>query len=110
MLGSIPASMLNQKSKRAGIKDAIQPRAITLKCLRLVGPVPAGPFVQIGHACLVIDGGGPRGGRSRIRTYDPLIKSQLLYQLSYAPSGCALLSVQRGSGRIAMSGREEKAR
>jgi hypothetical protein len=27
------------------------------------------------------------GGRSRIRTYDPLIKSQLLYQLSYAPPG-----------------------
>ena len=26
------------------------------------------------------------GGRSRIRTYDPLIKSQLLYQLSYAPT------------------------
>ena len=25
------------------------------------------------------------GGRSRTRTYDPLIKSQLLYQLSYAP-------------------------
>jgi hypothetical protein len=25
------------------------------------------------------------GGRSRIRTYDPLIKSQLLCQLSYAP-------------------------
>ncbi len=25
------------------------------------------------------------GGRSRVRTYDPLIKSQLLYQLSYAP-------------------------
>jgi hypothetical protein len=25
------------------------------------------------------------GGCSRIRTYDPLIKSQLLYQLSYAP-------------------------
>ena len=30
----------------------------------------------------------PNGGRSRIRTYDPLIKSQLLYQLSYAPA-CA---------------------
>jgi hypothetical protein len=33
------------------------------------------------------------GGRSRARTYDPLIKSQLLYQLSYAPEmlprGCA---------------------
>jgi HPt (histidine-containing phosphotransfer) domain-containing protein len=26
------------------------------------------------------------GGCSRIRTYDPLIKSQLLYQLSYAPT------------------------
>ena len=26
------------------------------------------------------------GGRSRIRTYGPLIKSQLLYQLSYAPT------------------------
>ncbi len=29
---------------------------------------------------------GSFGGRSRIRTYDPLIKSQLLYQLSYAPA------------------------
>src|SRR3982750_4460176 len=27
------------------------------------------------------------GGRTRTRTLDPLIKSQLLYQLSYAP-GC----------------------
>jgi hypothetical protein len=26
-----------------------------------------------------------RGGRTRARTWDPLIKSQLLYQLSYAP-------------------------
>jgi hypothetical protein len=26
-----------------------------------------------------------RGGRTRTRTLDPLIKSQLLYQLSYAP-------------------------
>ena len=26
------------------------------------------------------------GERSRARTYDPLIKSQLLYQLSYAPA------------------------
>ena len=29
------------------------------------------------------------GGCSRIRTYDPLIKSQLLYQLSYAPAPIA---------------------
>lgn len=26
------------------------------------------------------------GGRTRTRTLDPLIKSQLLYQLSYAPN------------------------
>ena len=30
----------------------------------------------------VLDGDG---GRTRARTWDPLIKSQLLYQLSYAP-------------------------
>src|ERR1700691_1372167 len=28
---------------------------------------------------------GMDGGRTRIRTWDPLIKSQLLYRLSYAP-------------------------
>ncbi len=27
------------------------------------------------------------GGRTRTRTLDPLIKSQLLYHLSYAPRG-----------------------
>jgi hypothetical protein len=30
------------------------------------------------------------GGCTRTRTLDPLIKSQLLYQLSYAPAGRAL--------------------
>jgi hypothetical protein len=30
---------------------------------------------------------GENGGRTRARTWDPLIKSQLLYQLSYAPIG-----------------------
>jgi hypothetical protein len=29
---------------------------------------------------------GINGGRTRTRTLDPLIKSQLLYQLSYAPA------------------------
>ncbi len=29
------------------------------------------------------------GGRTRTRTLDPLIKSQLLYQLSYAPQPLA---------------------
>src|SRR5665213_378949 len=33
-----------------------------------------------------VDYAGRGGGCSRIRTYDPLIKSQLLYQLSYAPA------------------------
>jgi hypothetical protein len=32
----------------------------------------------------------PSGGRTRTRTLDPLIKSQLLYQLSYAPGMPAL--------------------
>jgi hypothetical protein len=30
-------------------------------------------------------GGGRNGGWARTRTVDPLIKSQLLYQLSYTP-------------------------
>ena len=47
----------------------------TCKCL-MVGSVPE----QVGRAV------EKAGGRTRIRTLDPLIKSQLLYQLSYAPS------------------------
>src|SRR5258705_13618547 len=35
------------------------------------------------------------GGRTRARTWDPLIKSQLLYQLSYAP-GRARKAFARG--------------
>ena len=35
------------------------------------------------------------GGRTRTRTLDPLIKSQLLYQLSYAP-GADEASAQAG--------------
>ena len=36
------------------------------------------------------------GGCSRIRTYDPLIKSQLLYQLSYTPVPAPVLCVEAG--------------
>jgi hypothetical protein len=36
------------------------------------------------------------GGRTRIRTLDPLIKSQLLYQLSYAPGSPLAGSPQEG--------------
>ena len=32
-----------------------------------------------------LSAGAVDGGRTRTRTLDPLIKSQLLYQLSYAP-------------------------
>jgi hypothetical protein len=37
------------------------------------------------------------GGRTRTRTWDPLIKSQLLYQLSYAPENAA----PKGLGPVA---------
>ena len=36
------------------------------------------------------------GGRTRARTWDPLIKSQLLYQLSYAPAGAREHSRKKG--------------
>ena len=44
------------------------------------GP-PGGTRTQAGVQQL-----GVIGGRTRTRTLDPLIKSQLLYQLSYAPA------------------------
>src|SRR5262249_38479627 len=36
------------------------------------------------------------GGRTRTRTWDPLIKSQLLYQLSYAPGSPSRARPQAG--------------
>ena len=39
------------------------------------------------------------GGRTRIRTLDPLIKSQLLYQLSYAPGRDAVAGPYSKGGR-----------
>src|SRR5882757_9683944 len=38
------------------------------------------------------------GGRTRTRTWDPLLKSQLLYQLSYAPENAA---PPKGPGPVA---------
>ena len=51
------------------------------------------PEDRLGHAskCLIV------GGRTRARTWDPLIKSQLLYQLSYAPAPTAAPLGQRAS-------------
>jgi hypothetical protein len=52
-----------------------------------VRPQPALSYVD--SCSIPTDGTLPKigkiGGRSRTRTYDPLIKSQLLYHLSYAP-------------------------
>jgi hypothetical protein len=36
------------------------------------------------------------GGRTRARTWDPMIKSHLLYQLSYAPGTCREKPSQEG--------------
>src|SRR5258708_7137179 len=43
------------------------------------------------------------GGRTRARTWDPLIKSQLLYQLSYAP-GLPLTGGPPSGVRLAKAG------
>lgn len=43
------------------------------------------PFANLLLYCV-----GNFGGRTRTRTLDPLIKSQLLYQLSYAPPRVAV--------------------
>src|SRR6187431_2756399 len=56
----------------------------------------AGPVRELATACVIVKRGlGPRryvivlsakfGGCAQVRTVDPLIKSQLLYQLSYTP-------------------------
>jgi hypothetical protein len=50
------------------------------------------------------------GGRTRTRTWDPLIKSQLLYQLSYAPGISPPPAVRAGSCSKAGSHCPGKAR
>src|SRR5271168_1400861 len=51
------------------------------------------------------------GGRTRARTLDPLIKSQLLYQLSYAPieKGRASKLLPRESWHVAKASRPVQA-
>jgi hypothetical protein len=44
---------------------------------------------------------GEYGGRTRARTWDPLIKSQLLYQLSYAPGLPSAGEAPSGAVRLA---------
>ena len=44
---------------------------------------------------------GVFGGRTRARTWDPLIKSQLLYQLSYAPGLPSTGLAPLGAGHLA---------
>jgi hypothetical protein len=54
------------------------------------------------------------GGRTRTRTVDPLIKSQLLYQLSYAPELPQRKSAERAwlskGGRQCPAARPSKSR
>ena len=45
------------------------------------------------------------GGRTRARTWDPLIKSQLLYQLSYAPGLPSAGEAPSGDVRLAKADR-----
>ena len=49
------------------------------------------------------------GGRTRARTWDPLIKSQLLYQLSYAP-GLPSAGNPAGAVRLAKASRSVQPR
>jgi hypothetical protein len=68
-----------------------------------VGARKAQPLRPLGRrsvACAL----GKGGGRTRTRTWDPLIKSQLLYQLSYAPEPLKFLAA-RVAGRQAYSTR-----
>src|SRR4051794_38574123 len=54
--------------------------------IRGPSPTPAGAAARAGQGSLKLLNSLPcDGGRTRARTLDPLIKSQLLYQLSYAP-------------------------
>ena len=49
------------------------------------------------------------GGRTRIRTLDPLIKSQLLYQLSYTPEITANVttpSMYQGTANMSRAGKQ----
>src|SRR5664279_103323 len=48
---------------------------------------------------------GDSGGRTRARTWDPLIKSQLLYQLSYAPGLPSAGEAPSGDVRLAKADR-----
>ena len=43
------------------------------------------------------------GGCARIRTLDPLIKSQLLYQLSYTPDHVAANAGRVGRGAVRLA-------
>jgi hypothetical protein len=57
-----------------------------LAALRGRDDVGRGQFLIGSHTQKLCDVHSSDGGRTRTRTWDPLIKSQLLYQLSYAPA------------------------
>ena len=58
------------------------------------GPKAKGPVSVTGPWAKGFGKPSKYGGCTRIRTLDPLIKSQLLYQLSYAPIFTGVSAVQ----------------
>src|SRR5262249_19472542 len=68
-----PALLLIRRTTRITYETVQQNRCLT--GLTRSRPVLIRPLIDLGKF----------GGRTRTRTLDPLIKSQLLYQLSYAP-------------------------
>ena len=91
--GSINSGFVSQLARRAfDPRHALSPpRPGTCRsydCEARKGNENSQMTVQMVHDVLVVDTKKMKrinGGRTRTRTLDPLIKSQLLYQLSYAP-------------------------
>src|SRR5579859_4690971 len=70
----------DSKSTRTPQSDISKGRGHATRCCVPIRVPGGGSLFPISAKSL------KNGGCSRIRTYDPLIKSQLLYQLSYAPA------------------------
>jgi hypothetical protein len=88
----------------AQIENGLRPKNRT-KCQTVPGesakPIyPENTGFEFSEQCLEFS-----GGRSRTRTYDPLIKSQLLYQLSYAPGPWNRWGIRKDQGRANQRGR-----
>src|SRR5262245_60398167 len=83
----------------SGMRPSLSARFRLGTALQTLEPVGTFTMTAVGHRTQVdifsLIYNLLRGGRSRTRTYDPLIKSQLLYHLSYAPDISAFASLRR---------------